>query len=99
MSNNAKNITKIITNIITKISKNENNKIILSAKHIAKSHENGGQLFLFGTGHNHCLAEESLHRAGGFANSCPILDNRIDFSKGIKQASKLERTRGVGIQF
>ena len=62
MSNNAKNITKIITNIITKISKNENNKIILSAKHIAKSHENGGQLFLFGTGHNHCLAEESLHR-------------------------------------
>ena len=27
----------------------------------------------------------------------PILDNRIDFSKGIKLASKLERTRGVGI--
>jgi len=52
---------------------------------------------LFGTGHNHCLTEESLHRAGGFANSCPILDNRIDFSKGIKRASRLEGTKGVGI--
>ena len=50
---------------------------------------------MFGTGHNHCLAEESLHRAGGFANSCPILDNRIDFSQGIKQASQLERTKGI----
>lgn len=96
MIKNTKNIAKIITDIINKISKNENDQIILAAKYIAKSHTNSGQLFLFGTGHNHCLAEESLHRAGGFANSCPILDSRIDFSRGIKQASQLERTNGIG---
>ena len=91
----AKNITEIINKIINKISKNESDQIILAAKQIAISHSGGGQFFLFGTGHNHCLAEESLHRAGGYANSCPILDNRIDFSQGVIQATRLERTKGV----
>ena len=98
MTKNTKNFTKIIINIINNISKNENNKIKLTAKYIAKSHISGGQLFLFGTGHNHSLAEEALHRAGGFANACPILDKKIDFSKGIKVASKLERTKGLGTE-
>lgn len=89
-------INKIVVNIINKISKYESKKISLTAKYIAESHISGGQLFLFGTGHNHCLAEEALHRSGGFANACPILDDRIDFSKGIKKASKLERTKGLG---
>ena len=88
-------INKVIINIISKISKYESKKISLAAKYIAASHISGGQLFLFGTGHNHCLAEEGLHRAGGFANACPILDDRINFSKGIKKASKLERTKGL----
>ena len=85
----------IINNIITKIEKNENDKIKLSAKYISKSHFKGGKLFIFGTGHNHCLAEEALHRAGGYANACPILDDSINFTKGIKKASKAERTAGI----
>tara|TARA_B110000444_G_scaffold244694_1_gene264393 strand:- start:126 stop:839 length:714 start_codon:yes stop_codon:yes gene_type:complete len=88
-------INKIIINIINKISKYESKKISLTAKYIAESHISGGQLFLFGTGHNHCLAEEALHRAGGFANACPILDDRVNFSKGVKKASKLERNKGL----
>ena len=88
-------LTKKITNILNKISVNEQTKILTAARYISESYFNNGKLFLFGTGHNHCLAEEALHRAGGFANACPILDKKIDFSKGIKMASKLERTAGV----
>ena len=86
---------KIISNIISKIEKNENDKIKLTAKFISESHFKGGKLFIFGTGHNHCLAEEALHRAGGYANACPILDDKINFAKGIKKASKAERTAGI----
>ena len=48
-------------------------------------------MYVFGTGHNHCVAEDSLHRAGAFAGTLPILDQRIDFSYGIKKASEYER--------
>tara|TARA_Y100000741_G_scaffold345344_2_gene310700 strand:+ start:2915 stop:3640 length:726 start_codon:yes stop_codon:yes gene_type:complete len=96
MPKKKKNINQIITEIISKITKHESKKIKLTAKYIEDSHLSGGQLFLIGTGHNHCLAEEALHRAGGYANACPILDDRIDFSRGINKASKLERTKGVG---
>jgi len=89
------NLNTTINKIINKIDKFESNKIQLSAKYISETHFNGGKLFLFGTGHNHCLAEEGLHRAGGYANACPILDNNINFAKGIKKASKSERTVGI----
>ena len=95
MSKNTKDISKIITKLINKISIYEEKKIKLAAQYISKSHLNGGQLFLFGTGHNHCLAEEALHRSGGFANTCPIMDEKVNFTKGVKLASKLERTKGV----
>ena len=89
------NFNTTINKIINKIEKYESDKISLTAKCISESHFNGGKLFLFGTGHNHCLAEEGLHRAGGYANACPILDDNINFAKGIKKASKSERTAGV----
>ena len=89
------NFNTTINKIINKIEKFERDKIYLTAKCISYSHFNGGKLFLFGTGHNHCLAEEGLHRAGGYANACPILDDSINFAKGITKASKAERTAGV----
>ena len=88
MTNTKINLNTTINKIINKIEKFESKKIQLSAKYISETHFNGGKLFLFGTGHNHCLAEEGLHRAGGYANACPILDDNINFAKGIKKASK-----------
>ena len=95
MTKSKNNLSEIISNIISKIEKNENKKIELSAKYISESHFKSGKLFIFGTGHNHCLAEEALHRAGGYANACPILDDNVNFAKGIKKASKAERTAGI----
>lgn len=97
MKNNTEKFKQEITKILNKISLTEERKIIKAAKLIADSYYNKGQLYLFGTGHNHCLAEEALHRAGGFAGACPILDDKIDFSYGISKASKYERSKNVAI--
>ena len=81
--------------ILKKISKEENEKIIKSAKLIKASYKKGGQLFIFGTGHSKLLAEESFHRAGGYAAACPVRSDEINFSKGTDKATELERTANV----
>ena len=66
--------------ILKKISKEEDKKIIKCAKLIKASYKKGGQLFIFGTGHSKLLAEESFHRAGGYAAACPVRSDEINFS-------------------
>ena len=80
-----KNLNTTINKIINKIEKFESKKIQLSAKYISETHFSGGKLFLFGTGHNNCFAEEGLHRAEGYANACPIFDDSINFTKDIEK--------------
>ena len=93
MNNSIEKITKKVSSILKKISVKEKDNIKKAARIIAQKYLIGGQTYIFGTGHNHCIAEESLHRAGGFAGACPILDAKIDFSLGIKKASALERSK------
>ena len=81
--------------ILKKIFKEENTKILKSAKLISKSYKKGGQLFIFGTGHSNLLAEESFHRAGGYAAACPIRSEEINYSKGTEKGTELERTENV----
>ena len=81
--------------ILKKISKEEGKKIIKCAKLIKASYKKGGQLFIFGTGHSKLLAEESFHRAGGYAAACPVRSDEINFSKGTDKATELERTENV----
>ena len=91
MKNSIDIFSKKLSSILKKISKNERNKIRLIASKLSNNYVNGGIVYVFGTGHNHCIAEECLHRAGAFAGVTPILDKRIDFSYGIKKASEYER--------
>tara|TARA_B100000579_G_C22771810_1_gene824348 strand:- start:718 stop:1446 length:729 start_codon:yes stop_codon:yes gene_type:complete len=78
--------------LLKKIVKEERNKLVDCARLIRDSYKKGGQLYIFGTGHSRLLGEESFHRAGGFAAACPIRDDNLNFSKGAKNATKLERT-------
>jgi len=87
--------SKKINEIINKISNKEKGKIKEVAKILSKKYLDGSHLYIFGTGHNHCIAEESLHRAGAFAGVTPILDKNIDFSKGITRASANERDKSL----
>ena len=85
--------SKKINEVINKISNKEKGKIKKIAKNLSSKYLNGNHLFVFGTGHNHCIAEESLHRAGAFAAVTPILNKKIDFSEGIVKASINERDK------
>ena len=91
----SQNYANQINLILKKIFKEENTKILKSAKLISKSYKKGGQLFIFGTGHSNLLAEESFHRAGGYAAACPIRSEEINYSKGTKKGTELERTENV----
>jgi len=87
--------TKKINEIINKVSNTEKNKIKKIAEILSNKYLEGSHLYIFGTGHNHCIAEESLHRAGAFAGVTPILDNKTNFSQGITKASANERNSSL----
>ena len=53
------------------------------------------QLFVFGTGHSHMLAEEVLYRAGGLACAVPILSAATMLHEGAVSSSAMERTEGL----
>ena len=95
MKTPSKDYSLKIHSILKKIAKEENKKIIKCANLIKNSYKKGGQLFIFGTGHSKLLAEESFHRAGGYAAACPVRSDEINFSKGTDKATELERTANV----
>ena len=53
------------------------------------------QIYLFGTGHSHMLAEEGHFRAGGLAAICPILASPLMLHEGAVASSQFERTEGL----
>jgi uncharacterized phosphosugar-binding protein len=67
-----------------------------AADAIVQAVEAGGQVYLFGTGHSHMLAEEGHYRAGGFAAVCPVLCSSLMLHEGAVASTKLERTSGLG---
>ena len=95
MNENSKKFYKKINSILSKIVIEEDKKINKIANIIKRSYLKNGQVYTFGTGHNHLLAEEGLHRAGAFAGICPIIDDKINFKKGITKASKYERSNNI----
>ena len=95
MSISIEKFTKKIKEVINKVLNKEKSKIKKIAETLVKKYQEGSHLYIFGTGHNHCIAEESLHRAGAFAGVTPILDNKINFSQGITKASANERDKSL----
>ncbi|MCD9022423.1 SIS domain-containing protein [Cohnella silvisoli] len=49
------------------------------------------QLFFFGTGHSHMLAEEVYYRAGGLKNIKPILESALMLHEGGTKSTRMER--------
>ena len=93
--NNYKIYLNKISNLLEKISIQENKKIIEVAKEFVKTYRKDGMIYLFGTGHSHMLAEEGHFRAGGFAPICPILNSSLMLHENTIFSSVLERTEGV----
>lgn len=57
--------------------------------------EAGGDLWVFGTGHSHLIAEEVWGRAGGIASIRPILEPSLMLHEGLEKSSLFERMPGL----
>ncbi|OUS68195.1 hypothetical protein B1748_34415 [Paenibacillus sp. MY03] len=52
------------------------------------------QLYFFGTGHSHMLAEEVFYRAGGLIHIKSILEPSLMLHEGTTKSTKMERLEG-----
>ena len=60
----------------------------------AKALESGHNIFLFGTGHSHMLAEELFYRAGGLVNLHPVLETALMLHESASKSTEIERLQG-----
>lgn len=80
--------------LLKKVKEDQRDKIVKAAEMTADSVENGGMLFVFGTGHSHMLAEELFYRAGGLVDVYPILEESLMLHNGAAKSSDIERLEG-----
>ena len=64
------------------------------AELFAETLKNGKNIFLFGTGHSHMLAEEMFYRAGGLVNIRPILETSLMLHESASKSTEIERLSG-----
>ena len=77
------------------VCREEGEKIRLLACKMAQVTMADGLIYVFGCGHSHMLAEECFYRAGGLANVCPILEEKLMLHEGGYTSSLLERQNGL----
>lgn len=86
---------KRVQQLLDAIAQTQTAAIDAAATAITQALRNGGQLYLFGTGHSHMLAEEGHYRAGGLAPVCPILSSALMLHEGAVSSTLMERTSGL----
>lgn len=64
------------------------------AELFAQTLKNGKNIYLFGTGHSHMLAEEMFYRAGGLVNIRPILETSLMLHESASKSTEIERLSG-----
>lgn len=60
-----------------------------------KALQNGNNIFLFGTGHSHMLAEELFYRAGGLVKIQPVLIPELMLHISARESTVIERKQGL----
>lgn len=85
------NIEKLISKIKTAGAEN----IEKTAVAFKKSLINDRNIYLFGTGHSHMLAEELFYRAGGLVRIQPILDEPLMLHESATESTVYERRQGL----
>lgn len=96
MNSKGKEFLEYSKDILDKLENEEWENISHASKAIAKTIENGGLLYTFGTGHSTILCQEMFFRAGCLANVYPILDERFMLHKHLTMEERmLERKEGI----
>ena len=86
---------KKIVEGIEKIKSTQTDAVSKAAGEIAARLENGGILYVFGTGHSHVLAEEIYARAGGLIQAKAIVPHELTVDLDLEKSTLMERTDGL----
>ncbi len=84
-----------LTETLEKIHTTQAEAISETAKHISKTIENDGIIYVFGCGHSHLIAGDAFYRAGGLANVCAMFDTDLMLHNGAAKSSAFERMEGL----
>ena len=96
--NKAQEYMNCVTGLLQTIMDKEAQNIEAAAQALKNTMMQDGMIYSFGTGHSVILCSESYRRAGGLANCCPILDQRVmPFPKAGRPLNEgiIEREEGV----
>ncbi|MBQ8159263.1 MAG: SIS domain-containing protein [Clostridia bacterium] len=87
-----------LSEIIRHVFESQTEQMEAAAQRIAACFMQGHMLYTFGTGHAHLLSEELFYRAGGPAQVCPILDERLMLHLSASASSQWERKSGYALE-
>lgn len=96
MKTKAKEYLNNIHNILTFIETKQSSAIDSAADKLANVIAHDGIIYMFGSGHSHCAAEDLVYRAGGLAAMDLIYDPAAAGEFGMVKAGYMERLVGVG---
>ncbi|MCQ2475268.1 MAG: SIS domain-containing protein [Clostridia bacterium] len=83
-----------LNRIINEIIENQLGAIEECSAAFAQALENDRNIFLFGTGHSHMLAEELFYRAGGLVKIQPVLETALMLHESAAKSTEIERLPG-----
>jgi uncharacterized phosphosugar-binding protein len=92
----AKEYLDRLHHILASIETKQDGPISIAAQKLADVIRQGGIIYVFGTGHSHCAAEDLVYRAGGLASMDLIYDPASSGEFGLVKAGYMERLVGVG---
>lgn len=83
-----------VENILKKVMVTQEENLLLAAKFVSDSCQQGGRFYVFGSGHSHMIAEEIYIRAGGLAYVKAILAPELMLHEMPNKSTYLERLEG-----
>lgn len=96
MNTGARQYLDRFRDILTFIESAQSASIDAAAELLAGVIGGGGIVYLFGTGHSHCAAEDLVYRAGGLAAVDLINDPASSGEYGLARSGYMERLEGAG---
>ena len=85
-----------LQNVVKKVRETQGDNIKKAAEILAKTTENGGIIYGFGTGHSHLVVDDALWRAATPANYCALLEPSATGNQEVTKSYVIENTYGIG---
>jgi len=82
--------------VVEKVQKVNADSIKKAAEILARTTENGGLIYGFGTGHSHLVVDDAFWRAATPANYCALLEASATGNQEITKSYFVENTYGIG---